>query len=99
MVIVTNVTYPPESAEAIAKRFLEAPQVPDYLTRKGPYVDATLENGITVFSIWEMDGSKQQEAGEFIRNYMAIFFGVPGFRYEIKQMLEVHEALKMIGMG
>lgn len=36
---------------------------------------------------------------EFLGNYMAGFFGVPGFAYEIKPFFEIEEALKMIGMG
>ena len=31
--------------------------------------------------------------------FMTIYFGVPGYRYEIKPLFEVGEALKMIGMG
>jgi len=30
---------------------------------------------------------------------MATYFGVPGFKYEIRTLFEVEEALKMIGMG
>jgi len=36
---------------------------------------------------------------EFIANYFTIYFGVPGFKYEIRPYFEVAEALKMIGMG
>ena len=99
MVIVTNVTYPPESSEDMGKRFLEAPQIPDFMTRRGPYFSSDLEKGILGLSIWELDNSKISEATEFLGNYMAIFFGVAGFRYEIKSFLEVQEALKLIGMG
>ena len=34
-----------------------------------------------------------------IGNYLATYFGVPGFKYEIKTLLDVEEGLKMIGMG
>ncbi len=99
MIIVTNIAYPPESAQDMAKRFLEAPQFPEYLTRKGPYINSTLNDGITTLSVYELDKSKLGEGYEFIGNYLAIFFGVPGFKYEIKPFLDVEEALKMIGMG
>lgn len=99
MVIISNLSYPPESANDIAKRFLEAPQLPDYLVRRGPYITSSADKGIQTVSIYECDKSKMPETYEFLGNYMATFFGVPGFRYEYKPFMEVAEALKMIGMG
>jgi hypothetical protein len=99
MIITTNIAYPPESAQDMAKRFIEAPPIPDFLTRKGPYVSSTMDSGITTLSLYELDKSKLGEGFEFLGNYMAIFFGVPGFKYEIKPAFDVAEALKMIGMG
>ncbi len=99
MVIISNLSYPPESAEGIAKRFLEAPQLPEFMKRRGPYINSSVEKGIHTISIYELDKSNMAEAYEFLGNYMAIFFGVPGFKYELKPFMEVEEALKMIGMG
>jgi hypothetical protein len=36
---------------------------------------------------------------KFLGGYMKIFFGVPGFTYEIRPFFHVDEALAMIGMG
>ena len=99
MVIISNISYPAESAQDMAKRFLEAPQIPDFMTRKGPYINSTLTDGITTLSLYELDKSKLGEGYDFVANYLAIFFGVAGFKYEIKPFLDVEEALKMIGMG
>ena len=99
MVIVTNICYPAENSPDMAKRFLEAPQAPDFLTKRGPYFYATLKGGITGMTIYELDKSKVAEGTEFLGNYMATYFGVPGFKYEIRTLFEVEEALKMIGMG
>jgi len=99
MVIVSTTTYPPESAEEMAKRFLEAPEIPDFMTRRGPYFNSNIEKGIFSLSIWELDKSKVPDGTEYLGNYMAIFFGVPGFKYEIKSFLEIQEALNLIGMG
>lgn len=98
MIIVSTVYYPPESASEMAKRFLEIPQLPDFMTRRGPYFQSDLNKGIVGFSIYELEKSKIAEGKEFIGNSMAIYFGVPGFKYEIKDFLETAEALKMIGM-
>ena len=99
MVIVSTLSYPTENAKDIAKRFLEAPQIPDFIIRKGPYINSTIDKGITTLSVYELDKSKLGEAYEFLGNYMAIFFGVPGFKYEYKPFMDVEEALKTIGMG
>ncbi|MCK5098279.1 MAG: hypothetical protein KAR45_09255 [Desulfobacteraceae bacterium] len=58
MIITTKLSYPPESAQDMAKRFVEAPQIPDFLTRKGPYISSAKENGVTTLSIYELDKSK-----------------------------------------
>ena len=99
MVIFTYVSYPPESAKDVVERFLKAPQIPDFINRKGPFVSANLSDGIFVTSLFELDKSKLAEGLEFLGNYYAIFFGIPGYRYEIKPFFNVEEALKMIGMG
>ncbi|WDP88543.1 MAG: hypothetical protein HUN04_01815 [Desulfobacter sp.] len=99
MIIFSMVSYPPEQAKEVAKRFLELPQVPDYLTKRGPYFYSTMEEGIVGLSIYELDKSRIAEGKEFIGNYLATYFGVPGFKYEIKTLLDAEEGLKMIGMG
>ncbi len=99
MVIITNISYPPENARDMAKRFIEAPQIPDFMTRKGPYVSANMENGIITTSLYELDNSRLAEGMEFLGNYFTIFFGIPGYKYELKPFFEVEEAMKMIGMG
>jgi hypothetical protein len=50
-------------------------------------------------ALWELENAKLAEAMDFIGNYYATFFGVPGFKYEVKPFFHVEEALKMIGMG
>jgi len=99
MVITTSLSYPTESVNDIAKRFLEAPELPDYMTRKGPYISSSREKGILTLSVYELDNSNLAEGLEFLGNYMTIFFGIPGFKYEIRPFFEVEEALKMIGLG
>jgi hypothetical protein len=99
MVIITNLTYPPESAQEMAKRFLASPKIPEFMTRKGPYVNATLSDGILIIALYELDNAKLAEGMDFLGNYYAIYFGVPGFKCEYKPFFKVEEALKMIGMG
>lgn len=99
MVIITTVTYPPERAQEMAKRFVELPQPPDYMIRKGPYVSTNIENGIYIISLYEIEKSNLANGLEYLGNYLANFFGVPDFKYDITPFFDVTEALKMIGMG
>ena len=99
MVIITQIAYPTTSVNEMAKRFLEAPQAPEFMNRRGPFINASLEEGIETFSLWELDNSRLAEGMKYLGNYMAIFFGVSGFTYEIRPFFHVDEALSMIGMG
>jgi hypothetical protein len=99
MVIVSVVSYPPESAKQLAERFMNAPTLPGYMQRRGPYIDSETNTGVSTMSIFELDKSRLAEGLEFVANYMAHFFGVPGFTYEIKPHFEIAEAMKAIGMG
>lgn len=81
----------------VAKRFLEAPQPPSYLQRRGPYISSNLSEGVSVISIYELENHKLADGMEFISSYLARFFGIPGFKYEVKVHLEVQEALRSIG--
>ena len=98
MAIVTKVSYPTESATEMAQRFLEAPQIPDYIVRKGPYVTSNTCEGIHVMMISELDNSRLAEGLDFNASYMVHFYGVPGFKYEMRPYFEVEEALKLLGM-
>jgi hypothetical protein len=99
MVIVSRVCYPPESAKQLADRFMNAPTIPDYMKRIGPFIDSRTDTGVHTMSIFELDKSRLAEGLEFVSNYIAHFFGVQGFTYEIKPHYEIAEALKAIGMG
>ena len=98
MVIYSLVTYPQESAKPMVTRFMEAPEIPDFMTRLGPYVSASTADGIRVIAIFELDKSRLAEGLEFLGSYFAFFFGIPGYAYEYKPYFELEEALKTLGM-
>lgn len=98
MVIVTQLAYPPESANQMAKRFIEAPPVPDFMARKGPYVSSELTDGVCTLSIYELDNARLVDGIGYVSDLMTQFFGVPGFKYTVRQYLEIDEALKLLGM-
>jgi hypothetical protein len=99
MVIITIVSYPPESAKEMAKRWGELPPPPAYVTMKGPYFSGEVGVGIKAIVLAEFDQSKTLEAMEYANSRVAKYFGVPGFTYSHNLWLEAKEALKMIGLG
>ena len=99
MVVIGMLSYPPESSKEMAKRFLEQPPLPPYITMKGPYFLSELGEGIKSIVIYEFDQSKFSEVNQFIVTRYTKYYGVPGFTYSIHTWLEAKEALKTIGMG
>ena len=99
MVIIMNISFPTESAKKMGESFINAPPLPDFLTRKGPYVSSTTAEGGKTISIFELESKNLAEGMTAVSDYAASFFGVPGFAYEVKVNFDVQEALKMIGLG
>jgi hypothetical protein len=99
MIIVMNISFPTESAKKMGESFINAPPLPDFLTRRGPYISSTNTEGVKSLSIFELESSNIAEGMTAVSDYATSFFGVPGFAYEIKVNFDVKEALKMIGLG
>jgi len=98
MVIISNVTYPPESTREIAKRYLKAPVLPGFLNKKGPYVSASKTNGMNSITYYELDNDRLAEGLKVIGESLAIYFGVPGYKYDIKPYFELEEGLAILGL-
>ena len=98
MVIISNVTYPPESTKEIARRYLKAPVLPAYINKKGPYVAASQVNGMTSITYYELDNNKLAEGLQAIAESLAIYFGVPGYKYDLKPYFELEEGLNILGL-
>ena len=98
MIIVSNVTYPPESTREIAKRYLTAPPLPDFITKKGPYISASRRTGMHSLTYYELDNSRLAQRLQAIGESLAIYFGVPGYQYEIKPYFELEEGLSILGL-
>ena len=83
MVIIAFLSYPPESAKEMAKRLLEQPPLPAYITLKGHYISSEVGEGIESASIYEFDQSKFSEAFQFIVARYTKYFDVPGFSHSV----------------
>jgi len=98
MVIISNVTYPPESTKEIAKRYLKAPVLPTFLTKKGPYISSSVTSGMHSITYYELESDKLAEGLQAIVESLAIYFGVPGYQYEVKPYFELEEGLGILGL-
>lgn len=98
MVIITNMSFPPESARDVGERFLEAAPVPHFMTLKGPYIKGR-KDGIQAYELFELDKSKIAEGVQYATDRCVTYFGIPNYSYEINVFFEAAEALKMIGLA
>lgn len=99
MVIVTQVSYPATSMREVAKRFLQAPQLPEYLKRTGPFVNSDINEGIQVLTIYECDPQRLGDGINALATYMSGFYDVPGFSYSNRVWHKVGESLKNLGLS
>ena len=98
MVIISDVTYPPESTKEVAVRYLKAPVLPDFLTKKGPYICASKDGGMRSITYYELESSRLAEGLKVVGESMAIYFGVPGYKYSLKPYFELDEGLAILGL-
>ena len=98
MIIISNVSYPPESTKEVARRYLKAPVLPDYITKKGPYVSSSRDGGLNSITYYELENDRLAEGLKAIAESMAIYFGVPGYTYDLKPYFELEEGLDILGL-
>ena len=98
MIIMTQASFPPSRSKELGKAFQDLPEMPDYITMRGPYIQGSEKKGIRSVAIYEIDNSRLAEALEHVGNRMVPYFGVEGFRYTIEVWYETLEALKMVGL-
>lgn len=98
MVIISNVTYPPESTKEIAKRYLKAPVLPEFINKKGPYISADRTDGMNSITYYELDNNRLAEGLQAIAESLAIYFGVSGYNYDLKPYFELEEGLNILGL-
>lgn len=98
MILMSNVTYPPESTKDIANRYLKAPVLPDFINKKGPYISADRTEGMNSITYYELDNSRLAEGLQAVAESLAIYFGVPGYKYDLKPYFELEEGLNILGL-
>jgi hypothetical protein len=99
MVIIGMLSYSPEGAKELGKRFLAQKSLPDYISMKGHYISGAKGEGTQTITLYEVERSKLPDALEHISNRYVAYFGVPGLTYSVNIWLDAGEALKMIGLA
>ena len=99
MVIVTTISFPVESVKHVGEHFLKASPLPEYLKRIGPFISSNRREGVVSLSIYELDNAKLADGMIALGDYLAGFFDISGFAYEMKPYSEIEEGLKMIGLA
>jgi len=84
MVIKCTFSIPLKSIKDCASQIMALPPLPEYITKRGPYINDTSEANNEIITIYEFDKSRLAEAYENISKHMAAFRGVPGFTFSAK---------------
>jgi hypothetical protein len=95
MIIIADATWPLESQEEVGKRFPLAPQLPDHMTMRGPYVCAD-GAGYRAITLYEFDEPKMADAVFAIASRFAVYNGVKGYIYKAQVFAEPGEAQKRV---
>jgi hypothetical protein len=100
MFLVGTVTYPPDKAVQMAKKFIKATEkpLPPFVKRLYVLTAAGGEPGMKVLGIYEVDDTKVKEGIKEITKYYVQFFDVEGFRYSVEVMMPATEALPLLGI-
>ena len=99
MFVMITMTYPPDKAVELAKIFIQIEQespVSPFIKIVGRFVTSSLESGVKVISIAEIDAGKEDEALKEISKRIVQGFGVEGFRYQIEPVFPAEEAMSML---
>ena len=99
MITIGISTWPTETGNEMGKRSLKLEPTPDFVKMNGPYMYPDEREGIICITIFKYDKSKAGEAAEAIASGYMPFFGVPGFRYALKNASGATATMKMMGLG
>jgi hypothetical protein len=81
-----TLTFPADSAAAVAGNFGRIAPVPDFMKLIGPYVRSSIEGGISTISIYECDDARADEAVDYLKPALRDLRGHPGSHREHRGM-------------
>jgi hypothetical protein len=77
---------PLKSIRDYASQIAELPPLPEYITKRGPYIDDAVGASNQTITIYEFDESKYPEAWKNIFKQLDAFHGIPGFTFSAQVM-------------
>ncbi|MGA2956158.1 MAG: hypothetical protein ABSF48_10600 [Thermodesulfobacteriota bacterium] len=78
---------PLKNIKEYARKVVELPPLPDYITKRGPYIHEAAK----IMVIYEFDKAKIADAWEIIWKHLDAFRGIPGFTLSAPILREVQE--------
>jgi len=79
MVIKCVLSVPAESIKYYARQFLELPPLPEYISKKGPYVNNREGSPHQIITLYHFNKFKLTESQEIISNHLGSLRGLPGY--------------------
>jgi len=79
MIIKCALSVPEDSIGFYARQFSELPPLPDYITKKGPYINNKEGAAHQIITVYHFSKFKLSEAQEFIFRHLDPLRGLPGF--------------------
>ncbi len=79
MIIKCALSVPAESIKYYAQQFSELSPLPEYISKKGPYINDKEGAAHQIITIFHFNESKLGETQEFISKHLDFLQGLPGF--------------------
>ena len=79
MMIRCTFSVPFEKIRDYAREFSELSSLPEYITKRGPYIKESAGRYSKIIISYDFDKSRLAEAWEMISKQFDIFHGLPGF--------------------
>jgi hypothetical protein len=102
MYIIVTSLYPNDKVKEVANMYLKMmTKYPDDASVCTPVVPVAVRStlqGMRVLSIQEVKKGKFEDASAFVINRMHMFNDIQGYKWSMKNFLNIEEALKSIGM-
>jgi hypothetical protein len=81
MIIKCTFSIPLKSIRDYGRQIAELPPLPEYISKRGPYIDDAVGASNQTITIYEFDESKFPEGWKNIFKQLDAFHGVPGFTF------------------
>lgn len=98
--LLVTMTYPPYQAKELGKQYLQVAKskLPSFLKISNLFTTTDPKYGIKVYALYEVEDDKILDGMKAIVTRYDPFSGIEGWIYNIETLLEVKDALPLIGL-